>query len=195
MDPLDHLHAEHRAILRVLDVLDDALARARRGATPAPVALVSRGVDFLRDFADGSHHQKEHALFGALRAHRLPTGLLERVASEHKLTRDVAAEVRSAVGAVLAGRGQGEAALVETAERCTRLHRDHTQEEERIVFPLARRLLTPLALDGLRSQFARIEGLHGSLVDAGAAVERAFPNPATLAARRASTSPSGRGSG
>lgn len=183
--PLDHLHAEHAAILHVLDVVDEALARTRRGVAAAPVALVSRAMDFLRDFADGSHHQKEHALFAALRAHRLPVGLLERVASEHKLTRDVAGEVRSAVNAVIGGRVPNPFAMLEAAERCTRLHRDHTQEEERIVFPLARRLLTPLALDGLRSQFARVEGTHGSLVDAAGALERAFPNPSTIAARRA----------
>ena len=183
--PLDHLHAEHAAILHVLDVLDEAIVRARRGTAPAPVTLASRGMDFLRDYADGSHHQKEHALFAALRAHRLPAGMLERVASEHKLTRDVAGEVRSAVNAVISGRAASPLAMLEAAERCTRLHRDHTQEEERIVFPLARRLLTPLALDGLRSQFARIEGTHGSLVEAAGALERAFPSPATVAARRA----------
>jgi hemerythrin-like domain-containing protein len=175
MDAIDILTHEHRQIQRVLDVLEQALAQARAGAS-VPAALFQRAAHFFLTFVDGNHQAKEGVLFQAMAEQRLPLGpaVLAQVSGVHNLGREQSEELAAAAAAVLREGGDPEP-MYAAAEGYLRLHRGHTEAEELQVFPVARRLLSPAALERVRTRFARIEAAHGAIEEAADAVELAFP--------------------
>jgi hemerythrin-like domain-containing protein len=175
MDAIDILTHEHRQIQRVLDVLEQALVQARAGAA-VPASLFQRAAHFFLTYVDGNHQAKEGVLFQAMTEQRLPLGpaVLAQVSGEHNLGHEQAEELAAAANSVLSGGGDPEP-MYAAAERYVRLHRGHTEAEEAQVFPLARRLLSPLVMERVRTKFARIEATHGGIVEAADAVELAFP--------------------
>jgi hemerythrin-like domain-containing protein len=186
MNPIELLRAEHRAIQRVLDLVDRAREEAQsRPGAPVHAVLFQRAADFFITWVDGTHQAKEALLYRAMVHGGLPLGgaLLDRIEGEHAMGHEMAAEWRAIATRAVAQGGKDADALLAAARSCVRLLREHSEEEERLVFPVAQRLLAPAVLDSLRSQFARIEATHGSLVDAAQALERTFTPAAREAAR------------
>ncbi len=175
MDAIDLLIHEHRQIQRVLDVLEQATRQGRAGATVS-ASLFQRAAHFFLTYVDGNHQAKEGVLFQAMTEQRLPLGpaVLAQVSGEHNLGHEQAEELAAAASAVLREGGDPEP-MFAAAERYVRLHRGHTEAEEAQVFPLARRLLSPVVMERVRTRFARIEGAHGGMEEAADAVELAFP--------------------
>jgi len=61
MKPTDMLKAEHRAIERMLTVMEHAVANAEQGNNVKP-EVFDDALKFIQTFADGCHHRKEEAL-------------------------------------------------------------------------------------------------------------------------------------
>jgi len=123
-DPIELLMEEHRLIERVLDALD------ARTAEPA------RFVAFLGEFADGQHHGKEEEiLFRAMIEAGVPqkAGPIAVMLHEHDLGRALMDELATATTWTPEGR---RAALNYSA-----LLRQHIQKEDRILYPMAKKIL------------------------------------------------------
>jgi hemerythrin-like domain-containing protein len=178
MDAIDILMNEHRAIERVMDVLERAVVHGRSGGDSSPV-LFERTAHFLLTFVDGSHDAKEGEVFQAITTRGLPlgAGVLAGLSAQHALGREMAEELRELARAVARGEKEPEE-MYTLAERYVRLHRGHTEAEEGRFFPMVRRLLPVDEMERVRAKFARIEASHGSLADAADALEMAFPVPA-----------------
>jgi hemerythrin-like domain-containing protein len=173
MEPVELLRGEHRAINRVLDLLDAAIAQARAGQPPN-LALFWRAADFLLNDVERAHHGKEKVLLKEMVARGLPIdqGVIAQLSGEHAVGRELAEELRRSCE--LAQRGGEVEPVLLCAEQYVRLHRAHTLFEEQHVLPLAQRLLDANAMDKVRSKVARLEARFGPVALGAQAVEVAF---------------------
>lgn len=150
---------EHRLIKKVLDWGEAEIARIDAGGRPDAEKL-AQAVDFIRNFADRCHHAKEEGLlFKRLEERGMPSqgGPIAVMLHEHDLGR---AHVR-AVAAALEGAARGEAAALATLREhlagYIELLRAHIDKEDRILYPMADRLLGAADQAALLEEFARVE--------------------------------------
>jgi hemerythrin-like domain-containing protein len=152
VDPFEVLEREHAAIGRVLKALE--------AATPntADVAFFRAVVDFVREFADGSHHRKEEDhLFPALerrgiQRHMGPIGVMLH---EHEEGREHAREMDRLIAAAdlpkLCVRGRAYAALM----------RGHILKEEQALFMMGRSVLSAAEQAEVARGFATVGEREG----------------------------------
>lgn len=145
--PIDELMQDHRIIEQVLACLEQT-------GPPQSVDFYERAIDFITQFADGHHHDKEeHQLFPALVAQGMPTegGPIACMLHEHEEGRSHVARMRAAVAA-----GDAAAAAQAGADYAGLL-RDHIAKEDNILFQMAREMLPTAVIDRLATDFAAIE--------------------------------------
>lgn len=165
--PTQVLREEHRAILRVLELLEAGADRLAGGGA-LPEGWWVRTIEWLRAFADRSHHAKEERfLFPALAAAGVPTegGPVGVMLAEH-------AEGRVLIGRMDSSDRQDQ---LDAAQRYVRLLRDHIDKENGVLFPLADAVLDLPARQALAREFEMVEIEQGravSLEHAEADVER-----------------------
>ena len=153
------LSAEHRAIERVLDVLEKLVTRY--GAeNKIELKALSDIVDFLRNFADGCHHAKEEKLlFPALNQKGMPaeSGPVAVMLYEHDSGRKY---IRAIAGGIEKYNSQPEAAKLQIIENATsyiELLRQHIYKEDNILFPMADSLMDQVEQKQMIAEFERTE--------------------------------------
>jgi hemerythrin-like domain-containing protein len=188
---IEVLMNEHRLIERVLGSLETFAVAVEGGLAPER-AVLSDYSTFFRDFADACHHGKEEdVLFQRMveRGFSRETGPLAVMLHEHTVGRGHVSALRQVGG------GAGPIVAVETrlvlenAGAFIPLLRAHIQKEDRILYPMAVRLLTGPEMDAMETEFetleARMRG-DGSLDRLHGIADRltdAFrPDPARMAA-------------
>ena len=154
--PIDVLMEEHRLIEQVLGSLESC-AFAVDGGVTIERGLVADYSRFFRGFADVCHHGKEEEiLFQRMIERGFPVegGPLAVMLHEHT-------EGRARVSALSQiGQGEGELAdaerktLLVNANEFVPLLRQHILKEDRILYPMALRLLTDTELDQMETDFA-----------------------------------------
>lgn len=192
--PIDVLMDEHRLIEQVLGSLESC-ALAVDGGVAVERPLVADYAGFFRGFADVCHHGKEEdILFQRMIERGFPVegGPLAVMLHEHT-------EGRARVSALSQiGQGEGPVAdaerrtLLTNANEFVPLLRQHILKEDRILYPMALRLLTDNELDAMEADFDafarrlaedgtedRLRGLADRLTSAFA------PDPARMAAAAA----------
>ena len=188
---IEVLMNEHRLIEQVLGSLETFTLEVEGGLGPARPLLRDYGA-FFRGFADACHHGKEEdILFQRMteRGFSRESGPVAVMLHEHRVGRGHVAVLREAGG------GRGPLAAVETelvlehAGAFIPLLRAHILKEDRILYPMAVRLLTGPEMDTMATEFEALEArmradgsydrLHG-LADRLTTSFR--PDPARMAA-------------
>jgi len=149
MTPTDVLRDEHRVILSALDVLERAAEALASGGGPAE-AWWTTAVEWLRQFADRTHHAKEEAaLFPAMVKAGVPSegGPIAVMLDEHRLGRLLVATIAASAGGQRVSACRGYIALL----------RAHIAKENEIVFPLADAVLDDVSMSALRREFEAAE--------------------------------------
>ena len=181
-EPTDVLRDEHALILRGLDVLEAAAARATDGGH-VDDAWWARLIAWLRGFADRNHHAKEERLlFPAMERAGVPAagGPIEVMLEEH-------AQGRALIQAMEATAG---AERVANARRYISLLRAHIDKENGVLFPIAEGVLDDETRQTLWRDFSAVAdelGREASLAHASAdltALATALGTPAEPAAPR-----------
>jgi hemerythrin-like domain-containing protein len=156
---IEVLMNEHRLIEQVLGSLETFATEVEGGLAPERPVLADYGA-FLRDFADTCHHGKEEGiLFQRMTERGFPreSGPIAVMLHEHRLGRGHVAVLREAGG------GTGPLASVETqlvlehAGAFIPLLRTHILKEDRILYPMAVRLLSGPDLDAMQADFEALE--------------------------------------
>jgi hemerythrin-like domain-containing protein len=163
--PTDILRAEHRVILRSLDLLAAGAERAEGSGAPSE-AWWQAMLAWLRGFADRNHHAKEErSLFPAMIKAGLPSegGPIAVMLEEHVEGRGLIQEMSTA------GRRAAAAPLYVS------LLRQHIDKENSILFPLADTVLDAEAQHVVGREFEGVEleqGREASLSVAEATLDR-----------------------
>ncbi len=135
------LMIEHRLIERMISVIKDALVQMESTHTVDPV-FVDTAVDFIRMYADRTHHGKEEdILFRDLRKRPLSADdqrVMEELMDEHVFGRET---TKALVEANTRYRNGEDSALADIASKLQTLvefYPKHIQKEDQIFFPASR---------------------------------------------------------
>jgi hemerythrin-like domain-containing protein len=188
---IEVLMNEHRLIEQVLGSLETFTSEVEGGLAPERTVLADYGT-FLRDFADAFHHGKEEDILFQRRTERgfsRESGPVAVMLHEHRVGRGHVSVLREAGG------GTGPLASVETqlvlehAGAFIPLLRAHILKEDRILYPMAVRLLTGPEMDAMETDFEafetrmRADGAYDGLHRLADRLTAAFrPDPARMAA-------------
>ena len=145
---------EHEAILSALQILERMMAAMEKTAS-VNATDVQAFIGFLKEFADKCHHGKEEGLlFPAMVAAGIPEkgGPVGVLLSEHTRGRQLIRDMEEAISA-----GVDQAKLAKAAREYASLLRIHIGKENRIMFPMAEKALTPERLDELYKGFEEHE--------------------------------------
>ena len=157
----DRLMDEHRLILRMLDLLEIRVAGVVDGEEP-DAEFLAGAVAFVRRFADRFHHaQEEDILFAALVANGMPVenSPVAAMRLEHEQGRQLLRGLEEALRehrAGIPGRLEG---VVGNARGYCALLRDHIGKEDRILYPLAERILPQESRAHILASYAAAEAL------------------------------------
>lgn len=158
MDPIQILMEEHAILNMALDGTDRYVAAMRRGGA-CDAAFVRRMLVLMRGFAAACHQRKEEqALYPALVEFQGP-GVREAVATlagEHADVRDLLRILEEDLDEAEKGESGCVQAMTETLSAYSSLMRAHLAREERMVYPLVRRL-PGRRQDEIIHRFANIE--------------------------------------
>jgi len=188
---IEVLMNEHRLIEQVLGSLE-AFASEVEGGLAAERPVIADYGAFFREFADAGHHGKEEdVLFRRMNERGFPreTGPVAVMLHEHEVGRGHVSALRQ-VGDGTGPLSAAETLLVlENAGAFIPLLRAHILKEDRILYPMAVRLLTGPDMDAMETEFEAVDArlrADGSLDRLHGLAERltaAFrPDPARMAA-------------
>ncbi len=155
--PIGPLMIEHRTIEKMIALLAVEADRAAESGTVDPVLLDS-AVDFIRSYADRTHHGKEEdILFRDLAKKDLSAqdqGMMQDLINEHIYARHVVRDLVEAKERYLAGNASAIEAVVEQLRALVGLYPVHIEKEDMLFFPAAMRYLSRSEQD------AMIEEMH-----------------------------------
>ena len=159
MSATNELRTEHRAIERMLAVLETAAQRLERGERVRP-EVFRQAVDFVRNFADRCHHAKEEQnLFPRMEARGVPRqgGPIGIMLFEHDEGRAYVGAIAAAIDAYERDNQTAGRVIAENARGYVDLLRQHIMKEENALFPMADRVLSAADQDELDRRFEQIE--------------------------------------
>lgn len=162
MQPTDQLKAEHRAIERMLSVLECVCNDIEAGKPIDPEHLVQM-LTFFTEFADRFHHAKEEdLLFPELVLAGLPAddAPLAPFLDEHIAGRGHIGRMRAAIVEYRAGDSAAAATIVANGRTYIDLLRDHIKKEDQMLFPIADSRLAADQQARLARGFAAVERDH-----------------------------------
>jgi hemerythrin-like domain-containing protein len=153
------LRDEHNAILKMLDVAEEAARRIRQNKQVAP-EILSGLLEFFRIFADRCHHGKEEdCLFPLLEKKGLPRdgGPVGVMLHEHDEGRKLIGMMAEAAEAIAGGETDSDLKWADAAIGYALLLRDHIAKENDILFAMAEQLLSESEQAQLVAAFEDVE--------------------------------------
>ena len=158
MKAIKILMAEHRVIERVLTALEKAAQRLETNQMRAGFFIDA--AEFIKGFADGCHHRKEEGiLFVAMTAHGIPQqgGPIGVMLAEHEQGRTFTRGMREAAQKLEAGDGSAREAVLANGRGYASLLRQHIMKEDKILFPMADRVIPETEQEKIGEEFERVE--------------------------------------
>jgi hemerythrin-like domain-containing protein len=162
MKPTEILTNEHRVIEIVLDCLERITENAIE-TSKLDRQSAEQAVDFIRTFADRCHHGKEEThLFSAMVDRGLARGggPIGQMLNEHEQGRAYVRGMAESISSASDGDADGLEAFSSNALGYVGLLRAHIQKEDRVLFPLADRMLNDDDNGALSKAFEQVESEH-----------------------------------
>ena len=159
MRATEELMKEHTAIRLMLGIMESALQRMESGEEPNMNDLDGI-MAFLKTFADGCHHAKEEEfLFPAMERAGMPLmhGPLAVMLAEHERGRALIRGMNEALAEYRAGTRPMPWSLGANLRAYSNLLELHIEKENRILFPMAERLIPESEHDTIVREFAQLE--------------------------------------
>ena len=150
------LRNEHDAILKMLEVAEEAARRINSGIAVSPEVMTTRVFPAL---ADRCHHGKEEDSFPLLERRGIPRegGPVGVMLHEHDLGRGLIRTMAEASEGVNSGRSESASQWARAAADYAALLRAHIDKENNILFVMAERLLSESEHASLLDTFEKIE--------------------------------------
>jgi hemerythrin-like domain-containing protein len=155
MKPIGMLMWEHRLIERVIGLFPEELARINT-TNRVNTAFIQTAVDFIRTYADMTHHGKEEdILFKELEQKPLTPDLariMGELVNEHVYARSVVKKLVDANDRYILGEDTIPV-ISKQLELLAGFYPDHIKKEDRDFFHQSMEYLTPEEQDRMRSRF------------------------------------------
>ncbi len=158
MKPTEILMEEHKAILRLLDVLRKISENLQNGNSVS-VNTMAKAVDFIRTFADKCHHAKEeHGLFKFMEERGMPRygGPIGVMLMEHDNGRDYVSKMEEAVNEMKNGK-DAVRKYAENALNFVGLLTQHIHKEDNILYPMSEEMMEEGDEEKLLLEFEKLE--------------------------------------
>jgi len=150
------LMIEHRVIERMIAVINNRLAEIGQAGEIDPV-FVDTAVDFIRTYADRTHHGKEEdILFRDLGGRPLSDEdrrVMEELIEEHTMARRTTKSVIEANARYRGGEGSALSDLAAGLKTLVDFYPKHIAKEDKIFFPAARTYFTDEEDQAMLSEF------------------------------------------
>ncbi len=162
-NPIELLEDEHRTIARVVSAagrLADRLAAHQ----PVEVEALQNVVDFMRLYADKSHHGKEEDLLFPLLAERgvpMRGCPVEALLHEHVMGRTLVKGLTDAAEAWQKGDLSARENLIENLRGIAALYPNHIWKEDYLLFPMTNKVLSAEDQQQLALKFDHVEQTVG----------------------------------
>lgn len=153
------LEAEHRIIEKVLTALERESVRIEAGGA-IDRSFFEKALAFIREFADGLHHQKEEqALFPKMVAAGVPKegGPVGVMLADHEEGRGFVRAMAASLEAAAAGDAKARTRLLTAARGYVDLLRAHIVKEDHVLFPMADQVFNATQQNEIRDLFAAAE--------------------------------------
>jgi hemerythrin-like domain-containing protein len=137
MKPIGPLMREHRLIEHMIALMNQQLSEMNKTGKADP-QFIQAAADFIRTYADRTHHGKEEdILFKELTAKQLAPELkkiMDELVEEHALARKLTANLVSARDNYVRGSGQALQEIVHSMQELTGLYPGHIEKEDKRFF-------------------------------------------------------------
>jgi hemerythrin-like domain-containing protein len=159
MNPTAQLRAEHEGIkvmLRIISSVCDKIDAEQK----LNREHFSRILEFLAIFIDKCHHGKEEdLLFPAMEASGISPQdkAITFTLAEHRTLRSYVKDMRDAFGDFEKDERKASAGIVESGRKYVKLLTSHIEKENKVLFPMADKVLSKAKQDELSEAFERLE--------------------------------------
>jgi hemerythrin-like domain-containing protein len=153
------LMEEHRIIEHLLESMEKAASRLETGEA-VRVGFFVDAAEVIKGFADGCHHRKEEGiLFPAMEAAGVPRegGPIGAMLAEHEQGRRLTRAMLAAAQQLIQGDESASTSVIQNARGYVDLLKQHIEKEDRVLFPMADRVLKGARADELAEAFERVE--------------------------------------
>jgi DUF438 domain-containing protein len=157
----DLLMNDHHTTERVFEAVSKALS----GPSAPAVGLMQDAARYFREYVDGCHNKKEEQhLFPLIEKRGVPRqgGPLAVMLSEHDESRTVLPRLLALIDAYAAGNGSVLDELRQVFEEYSALLKNHFWKENDILYPMARRVMTPADADAVIAGIDATEAALGN---------------------------------
>jgi hemerythrin-like domain-containing protein len=160
MMPIGPLMIEHRLIEKMIARLKREREGLAAGRQPDPLFLAV-AVDFIRTYADRTHHGKEEdILFAALAGKPLSPDdrrTMDELTGEHVLARRTTAALVAAKQKYFSGDPSALGGVAEALDTLIGLYPAHIRKEDKVFFPASMKYFTRAEMDSMLDEMARFD--------------------------------------
>jgi hemerythrin-like domain-containing protein len=173
MQPIAVLMEEHRLIERMMSLLRREAQRIEAG-NEVDLSLIDQAVDFIRMYADKTHHAKEeNILFRDAAGKNLAADhrtLLQELLDEHNFGRRNVGELAEASKLAAQGSSAARRTILEKLTLLPDLYREHIHKEDHVFFPAAMGYFSKKEMKAMLGEFweadrKMIHLKYGTVVD------------------------------
>lgn len=156
MKPRGPLMIEHRLIEKMLKVVSKEIIRINKEREADP-SFIDTAVDFIRTYADRTHHGKEEdILFNELEKKNIShedEKMMKELVEEHKFARGVVGELVEARNKYANGHVSYLDVIVERLNTLVRFYPEHIKKEDKDFFPNTEKYFSEAELNAMLSKF------------------------------------------
>lgn len=155
MKPRGPLMIEHRLIEKMIGIIKQKIPEIKKIKKVDP-AFIDTAVDFIRIYADKTHHGKEENIlfYGCAKKSmsEKDTKIMAELIEEHKMGRKTVSDLVDAKENYLKGKNTLDI-IIEKLNALTEFYPKHIEKEDKVFFPNSERYFTEEELQEMLKEF------------------------------------------
>ncbi|MDD5184639.1 MAG: hemerythrin domain-containing protein [Paludibacter sp.] len=158
MTPTENLINEHLVIDELLGIMSKIADRIKSKKV-FYTDDIEEIIDFLKNYIEKSHHEKEDVFYPALSLAEIPIDkeVISLMSYEHVLTRNYLNDINNCIVKCKIGHAFSSEMLAESLKNYVVLEKNHIQKEVNIIYPIVNNSLTIEKQHEILRQFQQIE--------------------------------------
>lgn len=156
MKPRGPLMIEHRLIQKMLDIMEKEVSKIQDTNEADPV-FIDTAVDFIRTYADRTHHGKEEdILFRDLEKKKMSLQderMMQELIDEHKFARKTVGELVDAKNNYVKGNESAIDIIIDRLNVLIKFYPGHIRKEDKEFFPNTEKYFDNIALGKMLNEF------------------------------------------